>query len=318
MARAADTTNLSDLERCQELARGHYENFAIGSWLLPRSARGALAAIYAVVRIADDIADEEKPGVTPAERAQAIRDWEHGLLQAVEGGSAPHWALRACAAEIRRHDLDLGCFQSLFRAFVRDTAIVRYADFEDLLGYCRDSANPVGRLVIQLLDSSVARDRVALEASDAICTGLQLLNHWQDVATDARRGRIYLPADQRKRFGVDEVALLQGQDSAALRSLLSFEVARARVLLEHGSDLIARSGGRLRLESALFRRAGLVGCDALADAGFSVMHGEPRLTRRHRLRILWRGIGDALYSRASRPNPTRPLSAHRPGPSESS
>ncbi len=317
IADSANTTVRSDLERCEELAHSHYENFAVGSWLLPRSARGALAAIYAVVRIADDMADEEETGTAPAERARAIREWEKALLDAVNGGDAPHWALRACAEEIRRHDLDVRCFQSLFRAFARDTEQVRYANFEDLLGYCRDSANPVGRLVIQLLDPTVARDPLALEASDAICTGLQLLNHWQDVAEDAQRGRIYLPEEERSRFGVDENTLLAGHDSAELRSLLSFEVARARALLESGGGLVARSRGRLRLESALFRRAGLVGCDVLSEAGFAVMGGAPRIPRRRRLWGVGHGILDALSSRRSRLRSTLPLPTARPGASES-
>lgn len=298
------------------MARRHYENFAVGSRLLPRSARGALAAIYAVVRIADDLADEKTPGATADDRARAIHDWESGLLEAVAGGQAPHWALRACASEIRRHDLDVTCFQALFRAFIRDTREVRYASFDDLLGYCSDSANPVGRLVIQLLDPSISADRTALEASDAICTGLQLVNHWQDVAEDAARGRIYLPEDERQRFGVDEVALLEGRDSPELRALLCFEAARARALLESGDVLVARSRGRLRLEAAFFRRAGLTGCDVLAESGYDVMNGKPRLARRHRLRVVAQGIGDAIAARSIRPATSLSLSSPPPRPPE--
>lgn len=284
------------------LARSHYENFRIGSWLLPRDARDALAAIYAVVRIADDMADEERPEGSPGERAEAIRDWEAGLLQAARGQRASHWALRACAAAISRHQLELGCFQSLFRAFLRDTQESRYESFEDLLGYCRDSANPVGRLVIQLVEPRMAADGLAVEASDALCTGLQLVNHWQDVREDADRGRIYLPRADRLQFGVDETSLLACKDSPELRALIAFEVARARTFLDRGAELVRKSRGRLRVEAALFRRAGLQACTAIERAGFDVMGGAPRSGVRDRLRIAQRGLCDALLLR-SRPRP---------------
>ena len=161
----------TDLLRCQELAESHYENFAIGSRLLPRQSRDALAAIYAVVRIADDLADEDRPGVTPEQRIAEIQDWQAGLEAAVNGEGAPHWAQRAGAQAITQHNLDMDCFRALFRAFIRDAEGANYESFDDLLGYCADSANPVGRLVIALLDPERANDPRLLDASDSICTG---------------------------------------------------------------------------------------------------------------------------------------------------
>ena len=303
----ATQDHAADLSRCQELAQSHYENFGVGSRLLPRNSRDALAAIYSVVRIADDIADEDRPDAAPENRIAEIQDWQAGLESAVAGGTAPHWAQRAGARAIRQHHLELDCFRALFRAFIRDAEGANYETFEDLLGYCSDSANPVGRLVIGLLDPACSANRQLLRASDSICTGLQLINHWQDVAVDASRGRIYLPREDRERFGVDEEALLRGEDSEALRSLLAFEVARARDFLEAGDRLVRGTRGRLRIEVALFRRAGLQACAALERSGFAVMDGSSKLTGRDRAAIVFNGIRDSVFvARGSGDEPDSP------------
>lgn len=299
-----------DLDACAAFALAHYENFAIGSRLLPRALRLPLAAIYATVRLADDLADEGAAGPEGAAKAAAAIDaWERALDRAAAGEPADHFALRACGAVIRAFDLPLGAFHALFRAFRRDTMQMRYASFDELLGYCRDSANPVGRLVLDLFagHDRGASDPRLHDASDAICTGLQLVNHWQDVAADARRGRIYLPQEDLVRFGVDETAILRGEDSAALRRLLAFETERAQGLLQHGAALVAATRGRLRFEIALFRRGGLAACDALARAGYDVMQGPPRLAARDRARVLVGGLTDAL--RARHRGSARPLKA---------
>jgi squalene synthase HpnC len=289
-SRAAGGVLAADLVACAALARAHYENFAVGSLLLPRRLRLPLAAIYATVRIADDLADEGPGG---AAAAADIDAWERSLERAVAGERADHFALRACAAVIRDHDLPLDDFRALFRAFRTDTVKHRYATFEELLGYCRDSANPVGRLVLALFG---VRDFRLFEASDALCTGLQLVNHWQDVAVDARRGRIYLPLEDLTRFGVEPEAVLEGRDGPALRALLGFEAARARALLVRAGALVAATRGRLRLEVALFRHGGLAACEALGRAHYGVLAGPPRLTGRDRLRVLGRGLADLFRS----------------------
>ncbi len=288
---ASGSEQSEDLRACEALARSHYENFAIGSRLLPRARRRWLAAIYAVVRVADDLADEDTAEAksSPAARLAALDDWERGLESAASGGGAPHFAQRAAGEAVCALQLPLAPFRSLFRAFRRDLSQTRYESFEELLGYCRDSANPVGELVLRLFGQYEER---LMPASDAICTGLQLVNHWQDVASDARRGRVYLPVEDLLRFGVTAEAVLAGDDSAALRRLLAFETARARALLETGGELLTQLRGRLRLEIALFRQAGLVACDVLARADYAVQAGAPRLTGRDRLRVLTRGLRD--------------------------
>lgn len=286
----------ADLRACEALARTHYENFAIGSWLLPRRMRRWLAAIYAVLRIADDLADEGTSGpapLTPSEREARLArlaDWERGLEAAASGEAAPHFAQRAAGEAIRELGLPLAPFRSLLRAFRQDLVETRYERFEDLLAYCRDSADPVGELVLRLFGQWDPR---LVPASNAICTGLQLVNHWQDVASDAQRGRIYLPLEDLTRFGVDPASIVAGRDTSALRSLLAFETSRARALLDRGGELVGLARGRLRLEVALFRRGGLAACDALGRAGFAVQAGRPCLRRRDRAALLLRGVVDA-------------------------
>ncbi len=286
----------ADLRACEALARSHYENFAIGSLLLPRPKRRWLAAIYAAVRVADDLADEGAgEGDTACdERLLALDAWERGLESAASGGDAPHFAQRAAGDAVRELGLPLGPFRSLFRAFRRDLVQTRYETFDDLVSYCRDSANPVGELVLRLFGQYDTR---LAPVSNAICTGLQLANHWQDVASDARRGRIYLPLEDMTRFGVDPESILAGEDSPALRSLVAFETARARSLLAAGGDLVAQLRGRLRVEVALFRRGGLAACRALGRAGHAVQSGPPRLRRIDRLGVLLGGLRDAATLR---------------------
>lgn len=292
MSRAA--VEPQDFAACRALARSHVENFAVGSLLLPARLRDGMAAIYAAARSADDLADE--PGIPDHARDAALRAFEAGLLRATAGEWVDHFALRACGATIRAHALPVDAFQALFRAFRRDLVETRYEDFDELLGYCADSANPVGRLVLALFGVHDAR---LLPASDAICSGLQLVNHWQDVAADAGRGRIYLPRADLRRFGVSEEDVLARRDSPALRALLAFETERARALLLRGGALVDALRGRLRLEVALLRRAGLAAADALARARFAVMAGPPRAGRRAKALALGSALADCL--RPARP-----------------
>ncbi len=294
----------ADLRSCEALARSHYENFAIGSRLLPRSTRRWLAAIYAIVREADDLADEGEVRTEEQrqERIAALDAWELGLEAAAAGGDAPHFAQRAAGEAVRALDLPLAPFRALFRAFRRDLVQTRYETFEDLLSYCRESANPVGELVLRLFGRY---DEKLRPASDAICTGLQLVNHWQDVASDARRGRVYVPLEDLTRFGLGVETLLAAEDSAALRQLLAFETGRARALLEEGGELLGQVRGRLRVEVALFRRGGLAACDALARASYAVQPGPPRLLARDRVSVVIRALRDA----AAPPRPPRAVEA---------
>jgi squalene synthase HpnC len=293
-AARSDPTLRADLAHCAALARSHYENFAIGSLLLPRALRLPLAAIYAALRTADDLADE--PGAA-ADPMAALDAFERDLVRAAAGERVEAPVLRACGAVVRAFELPFEPFAALLRAFRRDLVQRRYDRFEDLLSYCRESADPVGRLVLLLFGE---RDPSLHAASDALCTGLQLVNHWQGVAEDARRGRVYLPLEDCERFGVDPEQLLAGLRPSGLPALLAFETARARAFLRAGAALVAGSRGRLRVEVAVFRRAGLAACDALERANFEVLARPPRVGARDRLRALRRALGDAWVADAAR------------------
>lgn len=222
---------------------GHYENFPVASQLVPARLRPAVVAIYRFARAADDLADEGD--APPAARLAALETFRRAL-DAVGRGETPSLApFPALAAQIRAHDLPLAPFHTLLSAFSQDVTTMRYQTFTDLEDYCRRSANPVGHLMLRLYGSDTPGNRAT---SDSICTGLQLANFWQDVAIDRKKGRIYLPLEDLRRFGVSEAQIDNEVVDAAWRSLMQFETARARRLLESGRPLLAALPWRLRLE----------------------------------------------------------------------
>src|SRR5213593_2012345 len=209
---------------CTRIARTHYENFTIGSWLLPRGLRADLAAVYAFARGADDLADEG-----PDEgRLARLATWETKLLAcARDPAVADDPVFLALGHTIARHDLPVGALRDLLAAFRRDAAgeTRAFATFGDVLAYCRCSANPVGRVVLALFGY---RDATRQARSDDVCTALQLTNFWQDVAGDLARGRVYIPQEDLERFPGSREALEQRVATDGFRRLLAFEVARTR------------------------------------------------------------------------------------------
>lgn len=227
----------------------HYENFPVASWLLPAHLRAAVRAIYRFARTADDIADEgdDAPPLRLARLAELAAQ-----LDAIEAGRANDWP--DLAEAVRRHALPVALLRDLLSAFAQDVTVQRYADYPALLDYCRRSANPIGRLLLHLY----RRNEPALAAqSDAICTGLQLTNFWQDVALDFAKGRIYLPAAELQRFGVGEDAIGAGRVDAAWSALMAAQTARARAMLESGAPLARALGGRIGFELRLVAQGGL-------------------------------------------------------------
>jgi len=221
----------------------HYENFPVASWLVPARLRGAVVAIYRFARAADDIADE---GDAPREARRAALRHFAAQLDAIGRGQTPaEQPFPALAEAIRRHDLPLQPFHDLLDAFTQDLDVARYPTYEQLLDYCRRSANPVGRLVLALYGADTPGN---VTRSDAVCTALQLTNFWQDVAVDWRKGRMYLPQEDLARFGVDEASIGAGRTDAAWRALLAFECARTRALLMQGQPLAGALPWRLALE----------------------------------------------------------------------
>ena len=222
---------------------GHYENFPVASVLLPSRYRHPVKLIYRFAREADDIADEgDMPDATRLQLLESFGD----DLRSVEAGKAPRIAwFTELAATIREHRLPFQPFHDLLSAFSQDVTRRRYADLAEVLDYCRRSANPVGRLLLELYGAANEQN---LRCSDAICTSLQLINFLQDVAIDYRKGRIYLPQSDLARFAVSEAQIAAGDAGGNWCSLMSFEIARARELLHSGAKLGDVLEGRIGLE----------------------------------------------------------------------
>ncbi len=243
-----------DLERayaaCEALARSHYENFPVASLLLPRYMRPHVAAVYAFARIADDIADEGD--APPAERRRALDAWKARLHAAVDGNDpapdANEPIIAAAAHSIRSCDLPVALFDDLIDAFAQDTAVVRYDTWAGVIGYCRRSANPVGRLVLRI--AGHRHDRLD-SSSDALCTALQLANFWQDFGRDWREGRLYVPREASGRHGAAEADLAAGRMTPAWQAAIADCVAFTRAAFEDGRAVCDGVGGRLRLELRL-------------------------------------------------------------------
>jgi squalene synthase HpnC len=246
---------------------GHYENFPVASLLLPAPLREPIEVIYRFARSADDFADE---GDDPPEaRLRKLDDYRRQL-------AAPRDAvLRDVAKIIREHELPVGLFADLLDAFAQDVTKKRYANFSEVLDYCRRSANPVGRLLLHLFKRTNESD---LRASDAICSALQLVNFWQDVDVDYRNdARIYLPQDEMARFGVTERHLRDRVSDSAWQSLMRFQVDRARSLMLAGSGLGKTLPCRVGLEIRATIQGGLRILDKIERAGYDVFRRRPRL-----------------------------------------
>jgi squalene synthase HpnC len=256
------------------LGRAAGENFKVASRLLPAAARDHLVAFYGYARLTDQLGDSYE-----GDRLAAL-DWlEHQVVAAFDDGPSDH--THPIVARAVPSAIELGLtpqpFLDLIAANRQDQHVNRYATFDDLRSYCRLSADPVGRLVLATLGITSGAE---LRWSDSICTGLQLVEHWQDVAEDARAGRIYIPMCDLESFDIDADELSGGrQPSASLRALMAFEVARAREYLDSGHPLLLSLHGRARWAVAGFWQGGHSALDAIADDGFDVFTATPRARR---------------------------------------
>ena len=249
------------------MAVGHYENFPVASLLLPAPLRGPIEIIYRFARSADDFADE---GDDPAEvRLRRLNDYRRQLIEPRDP------LLRDVAKIIREHELPVALFADLLDAFSQDVTKKRYADFAEVMAYCRRSANPVGRLLLHLFKRTNDSD---LRDSDAICSALQLINFWQDVEIDwVKDNRVYLPQDDMARFGVTEQHLGQKICDPAWRALLKFQVDRARELMLSGTGLGRTLPGRVGLEIRATIQGGLRILEKIERAGYDVFRRRPTL-----------------------------------------
>ncbi len=269
---------------CGRLARSHYENFTVASWLMPRAMRPHMHAIYAYARIADDYADEDQS-------LTKLDDWEREL-DAAYAGAPRHPVFVALADTARRFDIPREPFADLLRAFRSDVNFAGFDTIDDLLGYARYSANPVGRLVLYLFGY---RDAPRQQLSDLVCSGLQLANFWQDVAIDFAKSRIYFPRRDLERFGVRPDDLREGQVSPQFVALMKHEIAFARDLLVRGAELNRLVDGRLGRDVLMFAGGGLAILRAIEKIGCDVFNQRPKLGKLGYLALGW----DAVRGRLS-------------------
>ncbi len=275
-------------EYCRKLARSHYENFSVASWFLPSRLRQHFFNVYSYCRISDDLGDEV--GDTLAS-LQLLDQWQ-SELDACYDGSPRHPVFVALAETVRQFEIPKHEFVDLLTAFRQDQRTTRYETFNDLLGYCRYSANPVGHLVLYLCGY---RDSERQELSDYTCTALQMANFWQDVSTDYEKGRIYLPLEDLRRFGVSEADIAAQRNTAAFCDLLQFEVERAREWFERGLPLIKKVDRELAVDLDLFSRGGLEILDAIESQGFNVLGRRPSISKSRKLALVARAaIGKLL------------------------
>ena len=278
---------------------GHYENFPVASRLVPAPLRPAVVAIYRFARAADDLADEGD--APPAERLAALAAFDAALAEIGGGGTPAAPPFPALAEAVRRHGLPLAPLHDLLSAFRQDVTVGRYATYADLLDYCRRSAEPVGRLLLALYRAQAPEN---LRASDAVCTGLQLVNFWQDVAVDWRKDRVYLPQEDLDRFGVPIAQVAEGRADAAWRALMAFEVGRARALLESGRPLTRALPWRLGLELAAVIEGGLRICARIDAVGGDVFARRPVLRTRDWCAVAYHALrARRVASSAARPEP---------------
>jgi squalene synthase HpnC len=255
---------------CSRLARSHYENFTVASLLLPRRLHRHFHAVYAYCRWADDLADESGGGA----RALELLRWWRGELLRCYDGRPRHPVLVALQPTIRRFRIPPQPFLDLLFAFEQDQLVKRYQTFAQLLRYCRYSANPVGRLVLYL-GEVFSEGRAAL--ADHVCTALQLANFWQDVARDFELGRVYLPEEDRRRFGYRDEDLEARRCTPAFVELLRFEVDRTRDLFYRGFPLVEQMPQALRADVELFIQGGLAVLRKIERQGHDVWRCRPAL-----------------------------------------
>jgi squalene synthase HpnC len=287
------------LAYCAELTATHYENFSVVTWMTPREHRPAFQSIYAFCRWSDDLGDE----VGDPDLSLRLLDWWRGELHALYQGEARHPVMIALAETVSSYAIPIRPFEALIDAFEQDQKVTEYLTYSQLLDYCTRSANPVGHLVLHIAGAYTQENA---QLSNATCTALQLANFWQDVARDLAIGRIYLPREDRLRFGYRDDDLRSLRFTPAFASLMKYQVERTRQLFERGRALVPRIPGELAVDIDLFSRGGLAILDLIEARGFDVLTARPALTKWAKICLLGRALLGLGMARL-RGNPNRPL-----------
>ena len=275
-------------EYCARLARSHYENFSVASWFLPAHLRQHFFNVYAYCRISDDLGDEVGDAAASIE---LLDQWQQELDACYEG-TPKHPVFVALAETVKQFDIPKHEFSDLLTAFRQDQTITRFETFDDVLAYCRYSANPVGHLVLYLCGY---RDPERQQLSDFTCTALQLANFWQDVTVDYAKGRIYLPLEDLRRFNVSENDIARNQNSPAFCAMMKFEVERARDWFDRGLPLIASVDRELAVDLLLFSRGGQEILNAIEKQSYAVLGNRPAISKPRKLALVARAAMGKIF-----------------------
>jgi phytoene synthase len=272
---------------CEQMARTHYENFPVGSLLIPKGARKHVYSIYAFARTADDFADEGYgTATTRDDRLYLLDEWEF-QLESCYRGIASHPIFIALGETVRELRLPIQLFRDLLSAFRQDVVQTSYRDFDELLDYCQRSANPIGRLILLLFGY---RDEHLHKLSDYLCTALQLANFWQDVSVDLGKDRVYLPQQDLWRFDYSAEELFAREFNERYAELLKFQVNRTWQLFEYGKPLPRLVRGRLSFELSLTWHGGARILELIERHGYDTLRRRPKLTKWDKLLLLTRAI----------------------------
>jgi len=266
---------------CERLAKSHYENFSVATWFLPARLRQHFYNVYSYCRISDDLGDEAGD---PQESLKLLSQWEEEL-KACYAGSPRHPVFVALTETVRQFGIPEHEFSDLLVAFRRDQTVTRFETFDDVLGYCRYSANPVGHLVLYLCGYSDAQRQ---QLSDCTCTALQLANFWQDVTVDWEKGRLYLPLEDLHRFGVTEEDIAARRATPQFLKMMQFETARARDWFARGLPLIKMVNRELAVDLELFSCGGQEILNAIERQGFDVLRQRPVISKPRKLWLVAR------------------------------
>jgi squalene synthase HpnC len=275
------------------LATHHYENFSVATFLLPRPLRQHFYNVYAYCRWADDLGDE----VSDPQTALELLDWWEDQLRECYAGRATHAVFVALQDTVRRFDIPVDPFRNLLIAFRQDQAVHRYQTWEGVLDYCRNSAAPVGRLVLYLCGY---RDHERFVLSDYTCTALQLANFWQDVSRDLDKDRVYIPLELLAASGLAESDLFDRRFDARYVHLMRGLVARTRELFALGEPLAASLKPALRVDIQLFARGGLEVLDAIEGIGYNTLQHRPSLSGMKKFQLIGQALGAHLLSKMAR------------------
>ncbi|HUX62019.1 MAG TPA: squalene synthase HpnC [Ignavibacteriaceae bacterium] len=283
MANLINTTYLdinSAYNEAIKFAKNHYENFPVISFLIPKNLRKHIGIIYWFARTADDIADEG--ALSEAERLNQLNEFEKRLTETLKGNFSNQFDL-ALHSTVNEKNLSTEHFYNLLKAFRQDITVKRYEDFSSLQGYCVNSANPVGRLILELYN---IHDEDAFNYSDSICTALQLTNFWQDTALDYQKGRIYYPLNDMEKYGVTENMFEFRKNNFNLREMVKSNVDQTLKMFDKGSNLLTFLHGRLKYEIKWTILGGEMILDKIRLSDYDVLNFRPHITKKDFLTLL--------------------------------